>query len=570
MARRARRNRAPQRGSRRRGRLRKGRERAGLALILLLIIGLIVWRAQHPPAGSPAPTTASRSIEPPAEPTVSPPPETLPPAPDGGDLAAQSAPPENWGLPSLIAQPELPDSTGETAAQSLLRLRDALSKGDFTELPIGTKVRDNSCYFYVSRPTRWHSANRMARAFGGHLAIVDSEEARLWLSQMVPPVTDGEANRRLAWIGASRTTPDEWHWVSSVRWQPDPPAEGSGDFAAIDQQGVVRARSATDEHPFFIEWNRDGDDPTAIRKLLAIAGQSLAEGHPIFPMGVEELDGRQLLVVHEECTYTEALELAEIAGAKLMTAASEEEADWLDQSMRKVRATNGFWLGATMTDHAWTWNDGQAWNFGRWAAASQAQSGDYLLARPDIGWDAEIRDYKAAGLVLEWSNETRASERFRPTLDQKDFTKRAWELLGEFQISRSKAAKANAETYIWQLNMWLRRRENNSEIQRWTPRIGRLKQAVKGGRMPTDIPRRPNGTYPPELHELAVFHLKKQVEIDQKFFTKAQSTRSAYVERLQREIAEAQQLGQREAALFFAEKIDEASDLKAWTKVLGF
>lgn len=64
--------------------------------------------------------------------------------------------------------------------------------------------------------------------------------------------------------------------------------------------------------------------------------------------------------------------------------------------------------------------------------------------------------------------------------------------------------------------------------------------------------------------------MKKQVETDQKLFTKAPSTRSGYVGQLQREMAEAPELGQREAALFFAEKIDEASNLKASSKLPGF
>lgn len=535
----------------------------GVALALLGVLAFVIWRSQQkdtPPIDPPV------TRQPTEVPIVENPPPQEP---------EQSGPPAGWSLPPLVSkvEPETPPettSTGETPAQSLIRLREKLAQGQFAALPVGTLTRDNCHYFYVSRSTQWQSASRMARAFGGNLAIVDDPETRQWLAAAVPPAPADDPTKLLTWIGATRISSDGWRWVSNIAWQPDSPVEGSGNFAAIDSQGAVRSRTSEDAHPFFIQWYRDGSKPTDIRRILTITGDSLATDQPIFPPGVEEFDGRRLLVIEEPHTYTEALELAELSGGKLMSASTSEEADWLETRVRTMNAPDGIWLGATMTDHFWSWNDSQAWDFARWSPDSNPGSGDYLLILPDAGWDSAIRNQRVSGLVIEWSQESPSKPGPTPAAALREFEERAKVLLGEFDAIRDKAARGNADTYLWQLDLWLRRRNNNSEISRWTPRVRSLKATVKGGRLPSDIPQRPTRSYPGELHELARHHLKKQLEFDREFLVKAKTIRDSYTERLELEVSKAQSIGQRESARFFSEKIEAASDIGTWTKRLGF
>lgn len=569
---RPRRKRTPPRRSRRAGPSRAS-GKAGFALLLAAVVGLVLWRTQYSGETKPSGSDEAFATTSPSEHNKVP----SPPPFDPFDIEEtgtepQSGPPEDWSLPSLVGPPpgKGDPPSGETPAQSLMRLREALVQGKLGELPVGTISRGDWHYFHVSRPATWSSARRMAQAFGGHLAIVENPEDLSWLARSLPPMKDEDPRRQLVWIGATRQDSDSWRWVSSAVWQPESEVEGDGDFATIDRQGALRARSTEDEHPFFIQWHRDGLDPTKARLLLAITGQSIPSGNPIFPVGTERLGERRLFVVKEPGSYGEALELAQMAGAKLMTVATEEEADWLEERLNRVDAPDTIWLGATMTDHAWSWNDSQPWNFARWSKSSSTGSGDYLLARRESGWDAQARDFKASGLILEWSDESVAERRYRPLADHREFTARARELLGEFQVVRNKAIRANTDSYLWQLDLWLRRRSNNSEIARWTPRVRAVKKQVQGGRIPGDLPRRPDSTYPGEIHELAVHHLKKQQEIDKEFFAKAQSIRDSYVDRLEQEVAAARTSGQREATAFFTGKIAAAADIRDWTKSLGY
>ncbi len=97
-----------------------------------------------------------------------------------------------------------------------------------------------------------------------------------------------------------------------------------------------------------------------------------------------------------------------------MSASTVEEAGWLENQVRTMGAPDGIWLGATMTNHFWSWNDSQPWNFARWSPESNAGSGDYLLIRPGVGWATANRDHQASGVMIEWSQEAPAKPALTP------------------------------------------------------------------------------------------------------------------------------------------------------------
>ncbi|MGB6222383.1 protein kinase domain-containing protein [Haloferula sp.] len=456
----------------------------------------------------------------------------------------------------------------ETPAQSLLRLRDKLNAGDFSELPVGTLTKDDSHYFFVTRATSWQSASRMARAFGGHLPLLTDDELRTWLAEAIPSDSTTTSEKQAAWIGASRTTPEQWQQVSGRPWPLGSPPTGTGKFAAIDIHGKIHARAKETNHPFFIQWHRDGSNPTRIRELLTASGASQQSGQPFFPPGIEDLGDRRFLVVEESHPYSTAVELAKLGGGKLMSAATAEEADWLEQRVKNLVAPDGLWLGANFTEPLWNWNDLQPWTFARWSPSSTPGSGDALLIKPKSGWAPAGQDSIASGFVIEWSDEAEPTPASIVDLDL--LAARANDLLKGLDKTRRKAAAENSEEYLWKLDVWLRRRGNNTEITAWTPRVLKIKAAVKDDRLPADIPEKPDATYPEPLWEIARFYLNKQKVIDLRFITKAEAIRDSYVSRLKEEAQAAEDIGQREAALMISEKAAAAEDIEAWVESFGF
>ena len=461
--------------------------------------------------------------------------------------------------PTPIEEPPV-EAPAETPAQSLLRLRDSLAAGEFKELPVETLTKGNSYYFFVSRATTWPEANRMANAFGGHLALASEAETLTWLSQSIPEGDD--TDKQATWIGATRNSSDLWQRIDASLWEVSPP-QGDGEFAALNRDGSLLAEKRATTHPFFIQWHRDGSDPTDIRQILERCKPTFDTGKPIFPPGTESLGSRRLLLVTESLNYDDSSKLAELGGGKLMTVATEEEADWLEQNIKTAMKANGLWLGATLQNDLWAWTSQEPWTFARWSPLSKPGSGTALLFKPKSGWVAADPSHLASGFIIEWGNETPAEPEASPDLIAA-LEERAKDLLGDLKAQRNKATTENADEYVWKLDVWLRRRGNNNDITFWTPYVLNLKATVKGGRLPDDIPREPTSLYPEPLLEIAHASHVKQEAIDLGFTNKVEAIRDSYVSRLNEESTKANDLGQRERAEILSQKAQDAADIEAW------
>jgi len=547
-----------------------------VALIgLLLTAFVVIWKVREarspkhlnvdPIVHSPLPerqvavAAVDDSPEPP--PMVAPPPKPEPIAP----------PPEP--VPPPAVQPTPPAQAThptENPAQSLLRLRSALAEGNFSELPIGALTRGDCHYFYVSRSTPWRSASRMARAYGGHLPIIRDPSELQWLAEHTPAQPADEPTKRLTWVGASRSSSGLWQWVSALPLDESFIPPGDGRFAAMNREGQLETSVGGDRHPFFIQWHQDGSNPTDMRQILAECAGSQETDTPFYPPGIKRLGDRRLLIVEEPHTYAEAMDLADVGGGKLMSAATEEEADWVENQINHLAAPEGLWLGASRRDDLWRWDDQQPWTFARWAPESKPAGGDTLLTFPKKGWWNADPDTKASGLIIEWSEEARATVPRSPSDDIEALEGRAKELLGEFHTIRNKAAFQNAKDYVWQLDIWLKRRRNTAEIAEWRPRVRKVKSEVRQGRMPEEIPTKVTSTYPEPLLKIAKFHASKQKEFDREFVAKAVTVRDSYLSRLREEVTKARSIGQREKARIFAAKAEGAENVREWIESFGF
>jgi hypothetical protein len=459
-----------------------------------------------------------------------------------------------------------PKALAETPAQSLIRLREALAEGDFTELPTGTLTKGSSYYFFVSKATTWPEASRMARDYGGHLPLAEDSTLQAWIAESIP----ADSSSSSTWIGATHISADMWQWVNGKPWTADTQPQGSGSFASIERSGTATANTSSSTHPFFIQWHRDGSNPTKIKEILRESAKSRDSEHPFFPPGTETLGARRFLVVDESLSYPDAHEWAKLGGGELMTAATEEEANWLEKRLEKHNAPKGLWLGATLKDDYWTWNSNQTWQFARWASSSLSTTGDALLILPGKGWSSADQNDEISGFIIEWSDDSQAATSTAAADPLEELSNKAKGILKLHDTKRDKDVAKVAADYIFKLEVWLGDQGNNSQIAAWTPRVQAVIATVKDGRLPADIPKIPNEFYPKPLLDIAQFHLNKQQGLDADFTLKAEALRDAYVARSKEEIEKEQALGQQARARKIAENVTTAADIDAWLASLGF
>ncbi|MEP4078053.1 protein kinase domain-containing protein [Haloferula sp.] len=479
-------------------------------------------------------------------------------SPGGPSKPSGSKPSKPSPPPLVIEKPP-----AETPSQSLLRLRDELADGNFDELPIGTLTRGGSYYFFVSKATPWAQASQMARAYGGHLPLVEDEAFLSWMSGSFP----AESTQKSSWIGASQGSAETWQLVSGDPWPLGSAPQGTGGFAMVNSGGKVEAKGSTDSQPFFIQWHRDGSNPTSLEAILGRCKASLDNDSPTFPPNTETVGERRFLIVKQACTYFEARDLATLGGGELMTAATEDEADWLENRIKNVSAADGLWIGATLQNKLWSWNSLQPWTFARWASSSKAGSGNGLSVIPGSGWNATNQSDEASGFIIEWSDDLQSEAPEIADDGVAAMESGGKKRLEEYEAARKKAAEDNTDKYTWTLDIWLKRRGNNVEVTRWTPVVEAAKALVKDGRVP-DVPKAPNQTYPEPVHEIAIDYFNKQRVIDLGFTTKAEKLRDYYVKALKKAANTAREIGQREKANSYAKKIDTAADIDSWIAII--
>jgi hypothetical protein len=505
--------------------------------------------AASPPAPLPAPaapTPQPVTTSPPAAPT--PPPETQ----------ALPAPPPSTPAPSP------PPADTPSPAQSLVRLRESLAAGKRDEMPVGTIRRGDSDFFAVTTPMTWQQAHGLAEAYGGHLPLAGDPATTGWLAERLAEAAATDHERSALWIGA-RSHGGKWHGIDGAPLSPAP--AGDGDFAALGADGVLRARDANQRHTFFLQWRRDGSNPASLRAVLARTKASLESGAPSYPPDTVADGDRRLLVVAKSVNATEARELAELAGGHLMVPATPAEADWLAGKIT-TGFPQGLWLGARRHDDEWNWDSGEAWTFARWDPARPPGSDSALVHLPGAGWRSADPAAPASGFIIEWSRDAASAASTPPVDRTAELLEKSRPPLAAAAARRDAQLKANARTFAWDLDVWLRT-NNKGEIDRWRPRIEALKTRVQGNRVPTELPEHPNRAMSERMLKIARDCRDKQKAIDAEFLAQAARIRDAYAARLRELAAAEDQRGQPDLARRHAAAAAATADLQAWLSGIG-
>ncbi|MEM1084859.1 MAG: protein kinase [Verrucomicrobiota bacterium] len=528
-----------------------------LAIIAFLLIAIyLAWtvaqRKQQRLVGQQAPET--KEVAPPkqAAPEIPTVPEPSPPVPEPSE--------------PIAAVPDVPEPTPlavdtETPAQSLIRLREALAAGDRSEMPIGTLSRGSSLYFHVPTPATWQQASRMARSYGGHLPMPQDDPTLAWLAENIP--AHEESERHGSWLGVIRPA-DRWTLATGESLTLATPPNGDGNRAFIHRSGEFGAADKDDRQAFFIEWQRDGSNPTERRTVLAKVAATLGTEQSFFPPETVAFGDRRLLVVEESLDHSAARELARIGGGELMIPATTAEADWLEQHLNSIKVPQGLWIGGELENGLWQWSSGEAWTFARWTASFPSGDGDRLVIVPGKGWQDRASDDPAAGCIIEWSNDQASGTSEVEVPDITELSEKADKLLASFEQQRRKELIKNSETFIWKLEVWLRRRPNHSEIERWKPAVTRLIQSATKTRVPGKLDPKVAQGYHPDMRKIAADSLAKQNTIDADFMKKATRVRDAYVQHLSTAIDEAQSIGQGTLAAELGKLVDEAGEVGPW------
>jgi hypothetical protein len=538
-----------------------------LLIIALLIVTIaIVWKERERTLAARAVEARQRLASPPPPPTQkftpAPRPPAAPPAP--GTTTETAPTPAASPPPAAPTQPAAPD--GPSPAQSLIRLRAELAAGKRDAMPVGTLTRGDSDYFLVTTPMTWQQAHGFADAYGGHLPLIADRDSLDWLAGHLAGSDPGDPARTSLWIGARRLA-GKWQQVDGSPLATAP--VGEGDFAALDDHASLHARDEGDLHPFLIQWQRDGSNPASLRAVLARTKAALESARPDpYPPGTLALGERHLLVVARAVDAAEARELATLAGGHLMIPATPGEADWLATGIDATAHPEGLWLGGRQNGGEWKWDSGEAWTFARWDPAKPPGDDEpALLHLPGAGWRAVDPAARASGFIIEWSRDSAAPSSPSTTEGADDLFATARARLLPLEKQRDAALVANARTFTWNLDTWLRT-NNKSEINRWRPRIAALKATVRAHRVPEQLPRAPDDHFSPRMLTVARDAAAKQKSIDADFLAKAARIRDAHVARLRELAAEEERRGQPALARRRSAAADAAADLGSWLETI--
>jgi len=462
---------------------------------------------------------------------------------------------ENPTLPE--PEPPTPPEPDETPLESLARLKSALAAGEREPMPIGTTRRGESDFFLVTRPMGWHRAAHFAEQHGGHLAVPSINQDLTWFSEQIEKSGCGSA-----WIGAGRCGSLKWAMIDGTAWTLQTKPVGAGDFAALDDLGLVRGTKPDTKYPFIIQWHRDSSNPGTLEAMLRRVRESIDQPEPCYPPGTESFTDGHYLIVVREAEWIEAAQIAESSGGRLAALPEAAEGSFVREMVNKTLPPGAAaWIGLRYRDGKPAWITGETGKFWDWVPGppdgdETAESVFRLVTGENGGWDAaDPTDVDAASsFVIEWSPD-QIEDRDRPPPapvagDWEKLRRQLAEAVGAEQDAHTKAIQKNGEALDRDLRDWFGRDADNAEKWRFRPGIiraletihkvtGRIDEALVT-KFEKDVAARRARGLPPELGPDVNDHLDKQRNLDADLETLLEKWRRGYLERMNKFLKTAQ------------------------------
>lgn len=465
----------------------------------------------------------------------------------------------------------------ETAMESLERLQFALSQGERTEMPIGTKRRGDMDFFLVTEPMTWDAALAFSETYGGHVALPLSEDEISLLNSMLK-------NNETVWLGAGLGGREQWLLLDGSPWPLPKVPGGIGNFATLSHLGNLKAAEGNRKLPFIIAWHRDGSNTASLAVLLQHTRKSLESQTPSYPPGTLVLGSRHFLPIMRDVSRTEAQRLAEQAGAHIAALATKEEGYWVDDTFAKIVAPQGIFLGGAKVNGVWQWDTKEAWTYANWAKGFPLDDEDAvsLVYVPGKGWQNLSKEEKSSGVLLEWSQDAQSTAAPSENLNATGgniatLITKAREVVQATAKEHNEKIIANTRSFTWDLDVWARGLKP-LEKQMWQQQVVIAKSMVKDDRVPTseNIARsvgRKNTSedasgIAPGIIKIHTYSFMKQKEIDANYELRIGKIRDSYVGKLKELGTAAQKAGQQDMVRQLKNYLDEAEDWQAWADSL--
>ncbi|MCW1884038.1 protein kinase [Luteolibacter flavescens] len=141
-------------------------------------------------------------------------------------------------------------------------------------------------------------------------------------------------------------------------------------------------------------------------------------------------------------------------------------------------------------------------------------------------------------------------------------------LVAALDADRAKELAANAKTYAWDLDSWLKTL-NKGDQTIWKTQVERMKRLVTDNRVPDEIGASSGIRLSERMSKIADFSSRKQQTIDESFETKAVKIRDAYVTRVSEAVEASQKSGEDDVAVALQARVEAAADLDGWLATLG-
>ena len=140
---------------------------------------------------------------------------------------------------------------------------------------------------------------------------------------------------------------------------------------------------------------------------------------------------------------------------------------------------------------------------------------------------------------------------------------KAKSLVAALEADRDKELAANAKTYAWELDSWVKTLSKSDQVS-WRPHVEQLKRLATNDRVPARIDSDSGINVTERMSKIADFAARKQKTLDETFATKATKIRDAFVTR----VKEAAGKSEGEVAQALESKAEAAADLDSWVAAL--
>jgi hypothetical protein len=178
----------------------------------------------------------------------------------------------------------------------------------------------------------------------------------------------------------------------------------------------------------------------------------------------------------------------------------------------------------------------------------------------------------ASGFIIEWSADR--NRRPGPTTAIPDtggasaLTVRAKELVLAADKKRAEQMVANARTFAWDLDLWLRSL-STTEQTNWQLQVARLKAAVKNSRVPAEVPKESGINLSPPMAKIVARSAEKQEQINAAFLAEVNKLRVAYLVKVKAAALAADGTGDTTLAGALRADFTKAADTETWVRSFG-